>query len=35
MDGPNPALTRSIAGNRDFDINIDEVAQIRMVPDLL
>jgi microsomal dipeptidase-like Zn-dependent dipeptidase len=35
MDGPNAPLTRSIAGNRDFDINLDGVAHIGMIPDLL
>ena len=35
MNGPNPPLTRSVAGNRDFDINVDGVAHMGMLPDLL
>jgi hypothetical protein len=35
MNGSNPPLTRSVAGNRDFDINVDGVAHMGMIPDLL
>jgi microsomal dipeptidase-like Zn-dependent dipeptidase len=34
MQGNNTPLTRSYAGNRDFDINIDGVAHYGMLPDL-
>jgi len=35
MDGTNTPLTRSYAGQRDFDINLDGVAHYGMIPDLL
>jgi hypothetical protein len=34
MQGNNKPLTRSYAGQRDFDINIDGVAHYGMLPDL-
>lgn len=34
MQGTNTPLTRSYAGQRDFDINLDEVAHYGMLPDL-
>jgi hypothetical protein len=35
MDGPNAPLTRSVAGRRDFDLNVDGVAHYGMLPDFL
>lgn len=35
MEGANPPLKRSIAGQRDFDINLDGVAHYGMLPDLI
>ncbi len=35
MQGNNTPLTRSYAGNRDFDINLDGVAHYGMLPDLI
>lgn len=35
MQGSNTPLTRSYAGQRDFDINIDGVAHYGMLPDFL
>lgn len=35
MEGSNPPLKRNIAGQRDFDINLDGVAHYGMLPDLL
>ena len=35
MEGPNPPLTRSVAGRRDFDINLDGMAHYGMLPDFL
>lgn len=35
MDGSNAPMTRSQAGQRDFDINIDGVAHIGMLPDFV
>jgi microsomal dipeptidase-like Zn-dependent dipeptidase len=35
MEGNNPPLKRSRAGQRDFDINIDGVAHYGMLPDLV
>ncbi|WP_201373910.1 membrane dipeptidase [Ktedonobacter robiniae] len=35
MQGNNTPLTRSYAGQRDFDINIDGVAHYGMLPDML
>lgn len=34
MRGTNPPLTRSTAGTRDFDLNLDGVAHYGMLPDL-
>jgi microsomal dipeptidase-like Zn-dependent dipeptidase len=35
MDGTNPALPRSTAGERDFDLNIDGFAHYGMLPDFI
>jgi microsomal dipeptidase-like Zn-dependent dipeptidase len=35
MEGNNPPLLRSYAGQRDFDINLDGVAHYGMLPDLI
>lgn len=35
MDGDNPPLTRSVAGERDFDINVDGFAHYGMLPDFI
>lgn len=35
MEGGNPTLSRSYAGRRDFDINIDGVAHYGLLPDFL
>ena len=35
MDGTNPALPRSTAGERDFDLNIDGFAHYGMLPDFV
>jgi microsomal dipeptidase-like Zn-dependent dipeptidase len=35
MEGVNPPLKRSMAGQRDFDINLDGVAHYGMLPDLI
>lgn len=35
MRGSNPPLTRSCAGERDFDLNLDGMAHYGMLPDLL
>lgn len=35
MEGANPPLTRSAAGMRDFDINLDGLAHYGMLPDFL
>lgn len=35
MDGPNAPIPRSLAGRRDFDVNIDGVAHYGMLPDFV
>lgn len=35
MDGPNTPISRSLAGRRDFDVNIDGVAHYGMLPDFV
>jgi hypothetical protein len=33
MKGPNAPLERSVAGKRDFDVNLDGMAHYGMMPD--
>jgi len=35
MEGNNPPLQRSLAGRRDFDVNLDGVAHYGLLPDFL
>ena len=35
MEGSNHPLTRSVAGRRDFDINIDGLAHYGLLPDFI
>lgn len=35
MAGDNPPLTRSVAGRRDFDVNVDGMAHYGMLPDFV
>ncbi len=35
MTGPNPPLSRSTAGQRDFDLNLDGFAHYGMLPDFI
>ncbi len=35
LEGPNAPLSRSVAGKREFDVNLDGVAHYGMIPDFL